>query len=100
MSGQVDVLAWIDGVVSGSESLDRASGIWPSSQTTCARNARAAVAELIEASRAYFSGYCVDEADDWVDEGEHAGECTGCTQEQIDAAKRLRAALANVGSAS
>ena len=48
MSG-ADVVAWLDGVVAGSESMDRSSGIGPSSATTGARTARAAVAELIEA---------------------------------------------------
>jgi hypothetical protein len=56
-----------------------------------------AVAELIEASHEYFTGYCVDEADDDCATG--SGFDTGCTLEQHEAAKRLRAALARVGGA-
>src|SRR5690606_13613323 len=52
------------------------------------------VAELIEASHEYFTGYCVDEADDDCATG--SGFDTGCTREQHEAAKRLREALARV----
>lgn len=49
--------------------------------------------ELIEAASAYFNGYCVDEADDWFDDGERVGENTGVTREQCAAANRLRDAI-------
>ena len=55
--------------------------------------ARAAVAELIEAAGNYFTDYCLDEADDTF-ECSDFGEVTGCTREQRDAAQRLRLALA------
>lgn len=59
------------------------------------REARAVVAELIEASHEYFTGYCVDEADDDCSGGN--GFDTGCTPDQHRAANRLRRALNSVG---
>jgi len=52
------------------------------------------VAELIEAAGDYYHGYCVDEA------GDDGVEWTGCTEEQHQKAKRLKLALARIGSAS
>ena len=60
--------------------------------------ARLAIAELIEASSAYFTDYCRDEAEDVFEDGEVHGYNTGCTHEQAEAAQRLRAALAKVAS--
>jgi hypothetical protein len=54
--------------------------------------ARVAVAELIEASRAYFDDWCVDEAEDTF-EMSRRGTNTGCMREQSDAAKRLGDAI-------
>lgn len=56
-----------------------------------ARDAK--VSELVAAACAYFGRYCVDEADDWFDEGERVGESTGVTREQHAAANRLRDAI-------
>ena len=53
--------------------------------------ARAAVAELIEATKNYYTGYCQDEADEDDD------DMRCCSREQHEAAARLRAALANIG---
>jgi hypothetical protein len=52
------------------------------------------VSELVAAARAYFKGYCVDEADDSFECGARYGVDTGCTREQHEAAARLRNALA------
>ena len=57
-----------------------------------AKSARNAVAELIEAAEAYYSGYCQDEA------AEDGCDFTGCTREQHEAAARLRDALARCRS--
>lgn len=82
MSGPVDVLAV----------LRAARDSVPAEQLLDYCAAVAAVAELIEASQAYFAGYCVDEADDDCSTGN--GAWTGCTREQHEAARRLRTALA------
>ncbi|CAN7393775.1 hypothetical protein LJR143_002218 [Pseudoxanthomonas sp. LjRoot143] len=58
------------------------------------REARATVAELIEAADAYFRGYCQDEADDTFEANDTRGDCTGCSREQAHAAARLREAIA------
>lgn len=53
----------------------------------------AKVAELLAAAKAYFDGYCVDEADDYFDDGERVGENTGVTLDEHKAANRLRDAI-------
>ena len=62
--------------------------------------ARAEIGELVAAARASFDGYCLDEADDWFDEGECVGENTGVTREHHAAANRLRDALAAMGKSA
>lgn len=59
-----------------------------------------AVAEVIEAAREYFNGYCQDEADDEFSASSDYGTNTGCTLEQSLSAERLRDSLANVGGAA
>ena len=80
---KVDVLALLDAYI--------AHGI-PQERPDLQR-ARAAVAELIEASAYYFVGWAQDEA---ADDGE---EWTGCSEEQHKAAKRLKDALDCIGGA-
>jgi len=53
--------------------------------------AEAELAAIKTAARAYFLGYCQDEAADEIVEGR--GHWTGCTKEQHEAAVRLRDAL-------
>ena len=54
--------------------------------------ARAAIAELIDAAKNYYTGYCQDEADEDDD------DMRFCSREQHEAAARLRTALAAIGS--
>lgn len=92
MSGPVDVLAVMDKACELHANGAYADA-WEVGLDGIAE-VRAAVAELIEAAHEYFTGYCVDEADDDCATG--SGFYTGCTREQHEAAKRLREALARV----
>lgn len=61
-----------------------------------AEEARSAVAALIEAANAYFTGYCLDEAHDEMD-CSGTGQWTGCSEKQRDAALALAHALVCIG---
>ncbi|MBA8886122.1 hypothetical protein FHW12_000313 [Dokdonella fugitiva] len=65
------------------------------------RVARARVESVIAVSAAYFRDFCVDESRDELvtdPDGKRRGRITGCSAEQHEAAKRLRAALVQVGA--
>jgi hypothetical protein len=65
------------------------------------RMARARVESVVAASAAYFRDFCVDESRDELvtdPDGKRRGRITGCSAEQHEAAKRLRAALVQVGA--
>jgi hypothetical protein len=103
MSAPVDVRAVLDvrrhlGVKQSTKNANAAFLDWRDwcNYLPQADKASAAVDELIEAASTYFNGYCVDEAEDDFEDSVF-GLNTGCTPEQHEDAKRLRAALANVG---
>ncbi len=54
---------------------------------------RADAERLLEAARRYYEGWCQDEASDEPEDGSDRCRWTGCTVEQRDAARALRAAI-------
>ena len=96
---KVDVLAVLDAAIyAAGEARGRNDPAFDSDDIEEMRYARAAFAELIEASRTYYTRYCQDEADDTFDCSDF-GLDTGCSQQQSEDARALRDALARVSPA-